>query len=106
MDIKLAPRPKNEERRIVAVKRTGLIDGGQNDNFAIFSKLPKHSQVGNTLPSVFLMKTFSVKYQPPMELITTRAKETSLMSVLMFSLAQNQHLFMIFQKTKNGKTRN
>jgi len=41
MDIKLAPRPKNEERRIVAVKRTGLIDGAQNDNFAIFCEVAK-----------------------------------------------------------------
>jgi hypothetical protein len=41
MDIKLAPRPKNEERRVVAVKRTGVIDGGQNDNFAIFCDVAK-----------------------------------------------------------------
>lgn len=41
MDIKLAPRPQNEERRVVAVKRTGVIDGGQNDNFAIFCEVAK-----------------------------------------------------------------
>ena len=41
MDVKLAPRPKNEERRILAVKRTGVIDGGQNDNFAIFCEVAK-----------------------------------------------------------------
>ena len=41
MDIKLAPRPQNEERRVVAVKRTGVIDGEQNDNFAIFCEVAK-----------------------------------------------------------------
>ena len=39
MTIQLAPRPKNEERRIVAVKRTGLIDNNQDDNFSIFCDL-------------------------------------------------------------------
>jgi len=39
MTVQLAPRPKNEERRIVAVKRTGLIDNNQNDNFSIFCDL-------------------------------------------------------------------
>ena len=36
MTVQLAPRPKNEERRIVAVKRTGLIDNNQDENFSIF----------------------------------------------------------------------
>ena len=39
MTIQLAPRPKNEERRIVAVKRAGLIDNNQDDNFSIFCDL-------------------------------------------------------------------
>ena len=41
MSITLAPRPKNEERRIVAVKRTGIIDGKQSDNFSIFCEMAK-----------------------------------------------------------------
>ena len=36
MAVQLAPRPKNEERRIVAVKRTGIIDNNQDVNFSIF----------------------------------------------------------------------
>ena len=39
MTIQLAPRPKNEERRAVAVKRTGLIDNNQDDNFPFFVTL-------------------------------------------------------------------
>jgi hypothetical protein len=36
MNIELAPRPRNEDRRLVAVKRTGVIDGNQNSNFSVF----------------------------------------------------------------------
>lgn len=36
-----APRPKNEDRRVIAVKRTGLIDSDQSSNFAIFCELAK-----------------------------------------------------------------
>ena len=41
MSTTLAPRPKNEDRRVVAVKRTGIIDGEQTDNFAIFCEVAK-----------------------------------------------------------------
>lgn len=41
MPTTLAPRPKNEDRRVVAVKRTGIIDGEQTDNFAIFCEVAK-----------------------------------------------------------------
>jgi hypothetical protein len=41
MSITLAPRPLNEERRVVAVKRTGIIDGEQTDNFSIFCDVAK-----------------------------------------------------------------
>ena len=41
MSTTLAPRPKNEERRVVAVKRTGIIDGKQSDNFSIFCEMAK-----------------------------------------------------------------
>ena len=41
MSIQLAPRPKNEERRAVAVKRTGLIDNNQDNNFSIFCDLSR-----------------------------------------------------------------
>ena len=41
MSTTLAPRPKNEERRVVAVKRTGIIDGEQTDNFSIFCEVAK-----------------------------------------------------------------
>ena len=37
----LAPKPKNEDRRVVAVKRTGIIDGEQTDNFSIFCEVAK-----------------------------------------------------------------
>ena len=36
MTVQLAPRPTNEERRVVAVKRTGMIDNNQEDNFSFF----------------------------------------------------------------------
>ena len=39
MSTALAPRPQNEERRVVAVKRTGIIDGKQADNFSIFCEM-------------------------------------------------------------------
>jgi len=39
MTVQLAPRPKNEQRRVVAVKRTGLIDNNQEGNFSIFCDL-------------------------------------------------------------------
>ena len=39
MSVQLAPRPKNEERRVVAVKRTGIIDNNQDGNFSIFCDL-------------------------------------------------------------------
>ena len=39
MTVELAPRPKNEERRVVAVKRTGIIDNNQDSNFSIFCDL-------------------------------------------------------------------
>ena len=41
MSTTLAPRPQNEERRVVAVKRTGIIDGKQADNFSIFCEMAK-----------------------------------------------------------------
>ena len=41
MTVQLAPRPKNEVRRVVAVKRTGLIDNNQDKNFSIFCDLSK-----------------------------------------------------------------
>ena len=41
MTVQLAPRPRNEERRVVAVKRTGLIDNNQEDNFSIFCDLSR-----------------------------------------------------------------
>ena len=41
MIVQLAPRPRNEERRVVAVKRTGLIDNNQEDNFSIFCDLSR-----------------------------------------------------------------
>ena len=41
MSTTLAPRPKNEDRRVVAVKRTGIIDGEQTDNFSIFCEVAK-----------------------------------------------------------------
>ena len=36
MSVQLAPRPKNEDRRVAAVKRTGIIDSDQSENFAVF----------------------------------------------------------------------
>ena len=41
MSTALAPRPKNEDRRVVAVKRTGIIDGQHRDNFSIFCEVAK-----------------------------------------------------------------
>ena len=41
MNIELAPRPRNEHRRLVAVKRTGVIDGNQNSNFSVFCEIAK-----------------------------------------------------------------
>lgn len=41
MSTTLAPRPQNEDRRVVAVKRTGIIDGEQTDNFLVFCDLAK-----------------------------------------------------------------
>ena len=42
MIVQLAPRPRNEERRVVAVKRTiGMIDNNQEDNFSIFCDLSR-----------------------------------------------------------------
>ena len=39
MTVQLAPRPKNEERRVIAVKRTGIIDNNQDSNFSVFCDL-------------------------------------------------------------------
>jgi hypothetical protein len=55
MSTALAPRPKNEDRRVVAVKRTGIIDGQHRDNFSIFCEVAKELE----FPSVYLMKTFN-----------------------------------------------
>ena len=41
MSVQLAPRPKNEDRRVAAVKRTGIIDSDQSENFAVFCDLAK-----------------------------------------------------------------
>ena len=41
MSTRLAPRPKNEDRRVVAVKKTGVIDGGQSENFSVFCEIAK-----------------------------------------------------------------
>ena len=41
MSVQLAPRPKNEDRRVVAVKRTGIIDSDQSENFSVFGELAK-----------------------------------------------------------------
>ena len=41
MSVQLAPRPKNEERRIAAVKRTGIIDSDQSENFSVFCEIAK-----------------------------------------------------------------
>jgi hypothetical protein len=41
MSVQLAPRPKNEERRVAAVKRTGIIDSDQSENFAVFCEIAK-----------------------------------------------------------------
>jgi len=41
MSVQLAPRPKNEDRRVVAVKRTGIIDSDQSENFSVFCELAK-----------------------------------------------------------------
>ena len=41
MSTTLAPRPQNEDRRVVAVKRTGIIDGEQTDNFSVFCDIAK-----------------------------------------------------------------
>ena len=41
MSVKLAPRPKNEERRVAAVKRTGIIDSDQSENFSVFCEIAK-----------------------------------------------------------------
>ena len=41
MSTALAPRPQNEERRVVAVKRTGIMDVKQADNFSIYCEMAK-----------------------------------------------------------------
>jgi hypothetical protein len=41
MSVQLAPRPKNEERRVAAVKRTGIIDSDQSENFSVFCEIAK-----------------------------------------------------------------
>ena len=56
MTVQLTPRPRNEERRVVAVKRTGLIDNNQEDNFSIFCDLIESLPVLTTLDLVYSMK--------------------------------------------------
>ena len=41
MSLQLAPRPANEERRVQAVHRTGVIDSGQNTHFSVFCEIAK-----------------------------------------------------------------
>ena len=61
MSTALAPRPQNEERRVVAVKRTGIIDGQQADNFSIFCEMAKDLQDLITSRLVFLTRTISAE---------------------------------------------
>ena len=63
MSTTLAPRPKNEERRVVAVKRTGIIDGEQTDNFSIFCEVAKELTGFDRVSfSLFDEKRFKQKY--------------------------------------------
>lgn len=41
MSVQLAPKPNNEDRRVMAVKRTGIIDSDQSENFSVFCELAK-----------------------------------------------------------------
>ena len=67
MSTTLAPRPKNEERRIVAVKRTGIIDGKQSDNFSIFCEMAKEE---------FLMRGIEFEFVNIKEIGKTAAEVT------------------------------
>ena len=41
MTVKLAPRPANEEQRVKAVIKTGLIDAPDNTAFQVYCELAK-----------------------------------------------------------------
>ena len=84
MTVQLAPRPKNEERRVVAVKRTGIIDNNQEDNFSIFCDLSRELLVLITLPSVYLMKISNVRFLQQMVQQTIRANVMNLMFAHMY----------------------
>ena len=89
MTVQLAPRPRNEERRVVAVKRTGLIDNNQEDNFSIFCDLVESLPVLTTLDLVYSMKIFSVL---SLQLMVERMEKVNVLNLIyaLTFVAQNQ----------------
>jgi len=77
-----APRPKNEDRRVVAVKRTGLIDSLVTSQY--FVNLPRKSPILTTLRLACLMKIISVKFLLQMGLITKKMSVQNLMYARMY----------------------
>ena len=84
MTVQLAPRPKNEERRIVAVKRTGLIDNKQDENFSIFCDLGRELTGFDYAAFSLFDENFSVKSLPLTAQQTIKVNAMSLMFVRTF----------------------
>jgi hypothetical protein len=86
MSVQLAPRPKNEERRVAAVKRTGIIDSDQSENFSVFCEIAKALTNFDRVRFSYLMK-HSNAISPAQELTKiemVRVNVTNLMFALMF----------------------
>ena len=56
MTASLAPRPANEEQRVQAVIKTGLIDAPDNSNFQVYCDLAKDITGFTERHSVYLMR--------------------------------------------------
>ena len=72
MAVQLAPRPKNEDRRVVAVKRTGIIDSDQSENFSVFCELAKELTNFDYIAFSLFDENSNAKSPPQMELITKK----------------------------------
>ena len=55
MTVKLAPRPANEEQRVKAVIKTGLIDAPDNTAFQVYCELAKDITEATQHPLAYLM---------------------------------------------------
>ena len=83
MTVQLAPRPKNEERRVIAVKRTGIIDNNQDSNFSIFCDLGRELTGFDYAAFSLFDENFQCKISERMVQQTIRVSVMNLMFALM-----------------------